>query len=246
MPNNGGGVLLYAILIFSSFIAAFISGAAGFGGALLLLPVVTACVGTEMAVPVLTIAQLIGNLSRMAFGLKQIDWKSVGLFCITALPLAALGAFGFSILPKDFVTRCIGAVLIAFVLVKVLKKNELQAGRKTMLIGGAVVGLLSGLAGSGGPIGAMVFLSLGLPPVAYVASEATTATAMHILKTVIYNKLIDLDATAIFTGLLMGLAMIAGTFFANRIIKKMEKDKFQKYVAILLCIVGLYMLIFGS
>ena len=93
--------MLYAILIFTSFIAAFISGAAGFGGALLLLPVVTACVGADVAVPVLTIAQLIGNPSRMAFGIKQIDWKSVGLFCATALPLAALGAFGFSVLPRS-------------------------------------------------------------------------------------------------------------------------------------------------
>ncbi|MEW5920536.1 MAG: sulfite exporter TauE/SafE family protein [Bacillota bacterium] len=84
---------IYSALILTSFIAAFVSGAAGFGGALLLLPVVTACVGAEVAVPVLTLAQLIGNLSRMAFGFRQIDWKSVGLFCATALPLAALGAF---------------------------------------------------------------------------------------------------------------------------------------------------------
>ena len=58
---------MYFILILTSFLAAFISGAAGFGGALLLLPVDTACVGAEVAVPVLAIAQLIGNLSRMAF-----------------------------------------------------------------------------------------------------------------------------------------------------------------------------------
>jgi transcriptional antiterminator NusG len=84
----------------------------------------------QVAVPVLTIAQLIGNLSRMAFGFKQIDWKSVRLFCITALPLAALGAFGFSVLPKDIVTRCIGAVLIALVLFKMLKKVEFKGGKR--------------------------------------------------------------------------------------------------------------------
>lgn len=238
--------MLYVILVIASFAAAFLSGAAGFGGALLLLPVVTACVGAQVAVPVLTIAQLIGNLSRMAFGIKQIDWKSVGLFCVTALPLAALGAFGFSVLPKDIVTRVIGGVLIGLVLFKVLLKIEFVAGKKTLLIGGAVVGLLSGLAGSGGPIGAAVFLTLGLPPVAYIASEAATATAMHILKTVIYSNLVGLDRTAMVTGLVMGLAMIGGTFCANRIIKKLEKARFRKYVAILLCVVGAYMLIFGA
>ena len=233
-------------MIFTSFIAAFVSGAAGFGGALLLLPVVTACVGAEVAVPVLTIAQLIGNLSRMAFGFRQIDWKSVGLFCVTALPLAALGAFGFSVLPKSIVTRCIGGALIVLVLIKTIKKLEFKNSKRAMLIGGAATGLLSGLAGSGGPIGAAAFLTLGLPPIAYIASEATTATAMHILKTVIYSKLVGLDLSALLTGLAMGAAMIAGTFLANRIIKKIEKGKFQRYIAVLLCIVGGYMLIFGG
>lgn len=237
---------IYSLLILTSFIAAFISGAAGFGGALLLLPIVTACVGAEVAVPVLTIAQLIGNISRMAFGIKQIDWKLVRLFCVTALPLAALGAFGFSVLPKDIVTRCIGGVLIILVLFKTIKKIEFKNGKKAMLVGGAATGLLSGLAGSGGPIEAAAFLTLGLPPVAYIASEAATATAMHILKTAIYSKLVGLDTAALLTGLAMGAAIVVGTFAANRIIMKMEKAKFQKYVAVLLCAVGAYMLILGG
>lgn len=239
-------IWMFVILILSSFVAALISGAAGFGGALLLLPVATACVGAEIAVPVLTLAQLIGNISRMGTGLKQIKWDSVGWFCLTALPLSALGAFGFSVLPKDIVTRCIGAALILLVIFKVKKIFELKGNKRTLLIGGAITGGLSGLAGSGGPIGAAVFLSLGLPPVAYIASEATTATAMHILKTIVYSKLASMNLQALLIGLIMGAAMIAGTLVANKFIKNMEKDKFQKYVAILLCIVGAYMLIFGA
>lgn len=238
--------MVYFVLTFASFIAALVSGAAGFGGALLLLPVVTACVGAEVAVPILTLAQLIGNISRMGTGLKQIKWDAVGWFCLTALPLSALGAFGFSALPKDIVTRCIGAALILLVIFKIKKIFELKGTKRTLLIGGAITGGLSGLAGSAGPIGAAVFLSLGLPPVAYIASEAATATAMHILKTVIYSKLTSLTLEALVTGLAMGMAMVAGTLVANKFIKNMDKDKFQKYVAILLCIVGGYMLIFGG
>lgn len=239
-------IWMFVILILSSFVAALISGAAGFGGSLLLLPVVTACVGAEIAVPVLTLAQLIGNISRMGTGFKQIKWDAVGWFCLTALPLSALGAFGFSVLPKDIVTRCIGAVLILLVVFKVKKIFELKGNKITLLIGGAITGGVSGLAGSGGPIGAAVFLSLGLPPVAYIASEATTATAMHILKTIIYSKLASLTLQTLLVGLVMGTAMVAGTLVANKFIKNMDKNKFQKYVAILLCVVGAYMLIFGA
>ena len=238
--------MIYVLLIASSFLAAFISGAAGFGGALLLLPVATACLGAEVAVPVLTIAQLIGNASRMAFGIMQIAWKQVLLFCLAALPLAAFGAFGFSVLPKDVVTRCIGAALAAFVLRKQMRKQEIPKGTRTILIGGAVTGLVSGLAGSGGPIGAAVFLSLGLPPVAYVASEAATATAMHALKIVVYSKLMHVETTTLWIGLAMGAAMIGGTFAANKVIRMVKKASFEKVVAILLGIIGMYMLIAGD
>ena len=234
------------VLLIASFAAALISGAAGFGGSLLLLPVVTACIGAEMAVPVLTISQLIGNIARMASGWKQIDWKSVELFSLTSLPLAALGAFGFSVLPKDIVTRIVGFVLIILVVAKLIGKKELPKGNSTLLAGGAVTGGLSGLCGSGGPIGAAVFLSLDLAPVAYIASEAATATAMHLLKTVVYSKLTSLSSQAVQLGFGMGLCMIAGTYCAKHFIKNMERGKFQRYVAILLCAVGVYMVMFGD
>ena len=239
-------IWLLVILILCSFVAALISGVAGFGGSLLLLPVVTACVGSEVAVPVLTIAQLIGNLSRMAMGSKQIDWKSVGWFLLASLPLATLGAFGFSLLPKDIVTRCIGVTLILLVIVKLLIKKDLPKKKGTLLVGGAMTGGLSGLCGSGGPIGAAVFLSLGLSPVSYIASEATTATAMHILKTAIYSQLTDITVKILLVGIAMGVAMLVGTFATNHFIKKMDKNKFQVYVAILLCAVGIYMAIAGA
>ena len=238
--------MIYCILIVVSFITALISGVAGFGGSLLLLPVVVACVGAELAVPILTLAQLIGNIARMSSGWKEIDWKAVGYFCLTALPLTTLGAFGFSIMPKDIVSRFIGAVLIVMVIFKLKKIFEVKGDKKTLLIGGAVTGGISGLVGSGGPVGAAVFLSLNLSPVAYIASEASTAVSIHILKTVIYSKMSNITWKAFAIGIIMGIAMIGGTFVANKFIKNMNKNKFQKYVAILLCIVGLYMLIFGS
>lgn len=96
-----------------------------------------------------------------------------------------------------------------------------------ILIGGGVVGFLSGLAGSAGPIGAAVFLFLGLPPVAYIASEATTATAMHILKIVVYGKLIAIPLYAWFVGAIMGIAMIAGTYAAKRLISNIARTNFR-------------------
>lgn len=54
------------LLLFSiSFLAATISGAAGFGGALVLLLVLTGIVGIKAAAPILIIRQIFGNTSRV-------------------------------------------------------------------------------------------------------------------------------------------------------------------------------------
>ena len=236
---------IYFLLFAGSFLATAISGAAGFGGALLLLPLLSKTVGTTMAVPILTIAQLIGNLSRAFFGFKQIKWKPVYIFILGAVPMSVLGAFSFVKVPKEIITRGIGFAIIVFVALKYFKMLKFEPSDRTMLIGGAVTGLISGLAGSAGPIGAALFLSLNLSPVSYIASEAVTAVAMHISKTVIYQRYLGIGLYVLGIGLFMGIAMIAGTWAGKKVIEKMPKEKFVKFVGILLTLIGLQMMIWG-
>ena len=238
-------MLQFIVLFIGAFLAAAISGAAGFGGALLLLPLLVAYVGAEQAVPLLTVAQLIGNLSRAGFGFSKIQWKPVALFLVGAIPLAILGALSFLQLPKELVTRCIGLAIIIFVVLKITGVLKLKPGKLLLIIGGGVVGFLSGLVGSAGPIVAVIFLTLGLPPVAYVASEATTALVMHGVKLIIYQQFISLDQQFWLLAILLGIAMILGTWTAKRFIEKITPENFQKYISILLIAIGLYMLLHG-
>lgn len=238
-------MLEYMLVFVAAFAAAAISGAAGFGGALLLLPLLVATVGVTQAVPLLTIAQLIGNLSRAGFGFAQIRWAPVGLFLLGAAPLSVLGALSFVQLPKELVTRAIGAAILIFVALKSFGVLRLKPGPLALVLGGGVVGFLSGLVGSAGPLGAAIFLSLGLPPVAYVASEATTALAMHGLKTLVYQQYIALDRAFWFLAAAMGVAMVLGTWSARRVIEHIPRDKFRRFVTVLLVLLAAYMLVHG-
>jgi hypothetical protein len=236
-------MLEFVLLVIAAFAAAAVSGAAGFGGALLLLPLLVATVGVTQAVPLLTIAQLIGNLSRTGFGFSQIHWKPVGLFSIGAIPFSILGAFSFVQLPKELITRTIGAAILIFVALKYLGVLKIRGGSALLVGGGAVVGFLSGLVGSAGPLGAAIFLCLGLPPVAYIASEATAALAMHGAKTAVYQQYIALDRESWFLAALMGGAMISGTWSAMQVIERMPQEAFQRFVATLLVAIAIYMMV---
>ena len=178
----------WALLLFCGWLAASVSGAAGFGGALLLLPVLAFTVGGKAAVPILTVAQLLGNLSRAGFGWRDIRWRPALLFSLGAVPASFVGSRGFVGLPSAFAPRAIGMLLLAVVALRHTGVGKRKVPDLLLAPAGAVVGLVSAVAGSAGPLGAAVFLSLKLPPQAYVASEAVTAVLMHLTKSLAYGR----------------------------------------------------------
>nr|WP_294293027.1 sulfite exporter TauE/SafE family protein [uncultured Sphingomonas sp.] len=167
-------------------------------------------------------------------------WRPVLLFLSTALPAAALGAWWFAALPKALMVRGMGIAILIFVVLK-LRGLTLTPSPRLLLIAGAVVGLLSGLVGSAGLLGAAIFLSLNLPPVAYLASEGTTPVAMHPVKWIVYDVTIDLRTD--FWPLVA--AMIAGTWAGKRVIERLPVEKYRLLVAGLLAVTAVQMIVTG-
>jgi len=237
--------MIYLLLAAGAFVAAAVSGAAGFGGALLLLPLLTHAVGVTEAVPLLTVAQLAGNLSRAALGWRDIRWHPVGWFLMAALPGAAIGALSFAALPKELAVRLVGTAILVFVLLKASGVLRLEQNRAVLVAGGAITGLLSGLVGSAGPLGAAVFLSLNLPPVAYIASEAVTAIAMHGVKMAIYGSQLRLSEGFWPLALLLSGAMILGTWAGKRVIERLPELWFRRLITSLLIVISVQMIVTG-
>lgn len=235
----------YFLLFLGAFVAAAISGAAGFGGALLLLPLLTHVVGVTEAVPLLTVAQLVGNVSRAGFGFREIRWRPVSIFLATAIPFAAIGALSFVSLPKPLVIRLVGAAILAFVMIKALGLAAFKPTPHLLLGGGAVVGLLSGLIGSAGPLGAAIFLNLNLPPAGYIASEAMTAIGMHAVKAAIYGSELRLGGSFWPFAVVLGAAMVFGAWAGKRVIARIPAEWFRRLVGLLLIVISIQMIITG-
>lgn len=236
-------VMMYLILALVGLVAGLLSGSVGFGGGMILLPVITYFYGIEVAVPVSTIAQLLSNLSRVGMGFRDISWKTAGRFLILALPFTALGAFGFAKVPKEPMTVVLGSFLIVFAVMKLMGKMKLPKKPATMIVGGGVTGLVNGLLGISGPLSSAVFLTQDLAPVSYIASEATAAAAMHIVKAVVYGKLNLMNGSIFLSGLFIGCAMMLGNFISMKLIRNVNKKRYQKIVAAVMICVSLWLII---
>ena len=235
----------WGLLLLGGWFAATVSGAASFGGALLLLPLLAHVVGAKEAVPILTLAQLAGNLSRAALGWRTIRWRPALLFCAGTVPAAVLGARLFITLPSGLILRAVGVFLLAVVALRHTALGKRAVPETWLLPGGAVVGFLSAVVGSAGTLGALLFLGLNLPATAYVATEAVTATSMHITKTVVYGRYGAMTASTWGLGLALSAAMIVGSWTGKKFIERLSKEKFALLVEVLLVAAALSLILTG-
>lgn len=238
--------LLWISLLAAALVAGTIGGVVGFGSAVILLPIGVFAFGAKQAVPILTVAALIGNLSRATFSWRETDWPAVGTYIAGAVPFAIIGAFIFVELDVQLIHRLLGG----FILLMIPARR--WAARRNMVIQrwhllplGAVMGMLSGVAGTVGPINAPFFLAYGLVKGAYLATEAFGAAAVHLTKSAAYGRFAVLDTVNLIYGLVIGSALIAGSWAGKRIVMRLDTPAFIRTVEILLAISGLAMLVRG-
>lgn len=230
-------------MVGGAFLAAMISGTAGFGGALLLLPILTLWVGSERAVPLLTVAQLVGNLARAVFGWRDIRWRLAGWFLAGSIPAGVLGALLFTRLAPAVSGRVIGGSILIVLALSPRIRAGVGARAEIAVAGGLISGLLSGLAGSAGPLSAAFFLSFGLPPAAYVATEAFAAVILHTSKWAVYQRALAIGPETWITAAWLGAVMIAGTATARLLLRNIDHRTFRIVVSALLAGLGLYLLV---
>jgi uncharacterized protein len=219
--------LRLTLLALVAFIAALLAAVTGFGGAAVLLPMLVFVFGVREAVPILTVAQLIGNGSRVWFNRRELDWRVVGWFALGGVPMVLVGGVLFAHAPLKALTRVLGAFLILVVVVRHMPKMK---AFKTPLRGFAIIGavssFLSALLGSVGPLMAPFFLAYGLVKGAYIGTEALSTVVMHVAKLIAYRESAVLPVHAVVSGLALGPLMVAGSFAGKRVVDRIPERVF--------------------
>lgn len=229
-----------------AFLASTLAAVAGFGGAAVLLPILVLVFGVRDAIPILTVAQLIGNLSRVWFNRRELDLPVVGWFTLGGVPAALVGGFLFASAPLSFLTRLLGVFLITVVVYRHTGKGgTVRLPLRVFPILGAVFSFLSALLGSVGPIMIPFFLAYGLVKSALIGTEALATVVMHVTKLVAYGSAAILTTTSLMVGLALGSIMILGSFIGKKILDVLPERIFIFLIEATLLIAGLGFLIRG-
>jgi uncharacterized protein len=224
-------------------IAGTISGIVGTGSSIMLMPVLVYQYGPKHAVPIMAVAAVMANFSRILAWWREVDWRACAVYSITAIPAAALGARTLLALPSRAVDISIGLFLIAMVPARHwLARHDLKFSLWHLAIGGAGIGYLTGIVVSTGPLSVPLFLFYGLSRGAFLATEAASSLGVYLSKSVTFERFGALTPDIALQGLIAGSSLMAGAFLAKRFVLRLEPDVFRLVMDGIMLAAGLSML----
>jgi uncharacterized membrane protein YfcA len=224
-------------------VAGTISGIVGTGSSIMLMPVLVYEYGPKQAVPIMAVAAVMANLSRILAWWREVDWRACAAYSVTGIPAAALGARTLLALPSRAVDISIGVFLIAMVPARHwLARHQLKFSLWHLALGGAVIGYLTGIVVSTGPLSVPLFLFYGLSRGAFLATEAASSLGIYLSKSVTFERFGALTPDVAIKGLIAGTSLMFGAFIAKRFVLRLEPEMFRLVMDGILVAAGLSML----
>jgi uncharacterized membrane protein YfcA len=218
----------YALILAVGLVAGTLGGIVGFGSSIMLLPVLVLTFGPREAVPIMATASIMANLSRVMAWWRDIDWRACGAYAATAVPGAALGARTLLVLPPRIVEAALGVFFIGMIFVRrALASHGFRVRLRHLALAGALIGFLTGIVVSTGPITVPMFLAYGLVKGAFIATEAAASLAVYGAKAAVFRGLGALPREVLVKGLVTGASLMIGAFVARRFVLQMPAARFH-------------------
>jgi hypothetical protein len=157
-----------------------------------------------------------------------------------------LGARTLLVLPPHVVDLTIGLFFIAMVPLRHwLARRSFTISLWQLALGGAIIGYLTGIVVSSGPLSVPLFLFYGLAKGAFLATEAASSLGLYLSKSVTFQQFGALNTDVLVKGLIAGSSLMLGAFVAKRFVLKLNPDTFRLVMDGIMIAAGVSMVLSG-
>ncbi len=154
--------MAYTFVLLVGLAAGALSGMIGTGSSIMLLPILVYQFGPKQAVPIMAVAALMSNISKVMAWWREVDWRAFAAYSIPGVPAAALGARTLLVLPSHVVDIALGAFFLAMIPTRRwVHARSFHIRLWQLAIAGAAIGYLTGIVLSTGPLSVPAFTSYG-------------------------------------------------------------------------------------
>ena len=153
----------YIFVLSVGLAAGALSAIVGTGASIILLPVLILQFGPQQAVPIMAVAAVMGNIGKSLAWWRDIDWRAFAAYSVTGVPGAALGARTLLVLPASIVEIGLGLFFLGLIPIRRwMRVRDVQMPLWQLAAAGAVIGFLTGIVLSTGPLSIPAFGAVGL------------------------------------------------------------------------------------
>ena len=239
-----GTTLEFIFVLTVGLLAGAVSGIIGTGSSIMLVPVLVWQFGPKEAVPIMAVAAIIGKSRAhprvVARGRLARDRR---LFGPRLFRCAVLGAKTLLVLPAHAVDIAIGLFLLAMIPGRRwLASHNIKLNLWHMAIIGAVLGYITGIVVTTGPLTVPIFLMYGLVKGAFLATEAAGSLAIYVAKVLAFRGSARCRGKRSSRASSPAASLMAGTFLAKRFVMKLDAESFRYMLDGLMLVSGLAML----
>ncbi|ETX04336.1 MAG: hypothetical protein ETSY2_29355 [Candidatus Entotheonella gemina] len=223
-----------------------IAGVAGFGGGVVILPVLVWVLGPREAIPILSVAQFIASVVRFLMYRQDTAWPVVRWFSVGAIPVAILASLLYVQTPADIFVRFLGCGMLALVVYRYTPwgKRAAMKLRGFIFVGGAT-SFFSGYLGIGGPVPAPFLIAYGLVGSAYVGTMGCCTMVTQFFKLIVFGSNALLTPYTMLMGLGIGAISWVGAYLARHLVHRLPRAWFIRVIEGMLIASGLLFLLRG-
>lgn len=233
----------YVFVLAVGLAAGALSGMIGTGSSILLLPILVLQYGPKQAVPIMAIAALMSNVAKVLSWWREVDWRAFAAWSIPGAPAAALGAHTLLTLPSSLVNIALGVFFIVMIPARRwLHARHFRIRLWQFSLAGAVVGFLTGIVLSTGPLSVPAFTAYGLTKGAFLSTEATSSLMLMVSKVVTFQQLGALPVASVARGLIIGASVMVGSFVGKAVVQRMSVHAFHYILDVVMLCSGLSLL----
>jgi len=224
-----------------AFLTSAVAGAIGMGGGVLLIALMPGLVPAAAIIPIHAITQLTSNVSRAAFGWRDIDWSLIPAVTIGSIAGAWFGAEVYSSLDIRWIPGLIGAIILIVTWFKLPQPKG--GGQLALVLLGFYQTGLGMVAGATGPLGAAVLLRHNSDRDWLVVNTAAYMSLNHGLRMLAFGLMGFAFMPWIELILAMAVAVTLGSWAGTRLRSMIPQKSFHFWFKLLISLLALRMIV---
>lgn len=250
-------ILIYLIVILSTFFFSGITFFSGFGLATVLTPVLIIFFPAPVAINLTAIVHFLNNIFKLFLTGKNVNKEVLLKFGLTAMIGAVFGSYILVIIAEksfvityhifnhnfsvELINFIIGVIILVFTLFEILPKiNKLSLNKNLLPIGGALSGFFGGLSGHQGAFRSLFLVKCNLSKEQFVATGILIACLVDIVRLSIYgtnflNREIGKDFYLLFYTV---ISAFSGSYVANKYMEKTTIKLIKNIIIVLLLVIS--------